>query len=103
MDRQITIQRATSVQDGFGEEVATWSDLMTIWAEVTPTRGAEPYIADRFEAGRVNTFRVRYNQDATAILETDRISYEGEVYDIHSIQELGRREGLVLTAEAKVL
>jgi hypothetical protein len=32
----------------------------------------------------------------------DRVSYNGSTYDIHAVSEVGRREGLKITASRRV-
>ena len=44
-------------------------------------------------------WRIRYRSDLATGM---RIDYEGSLYDIHHIKELGRREGLLILASARV-
>ena len=100
LDRRITIEKNTPVQDSdSGELVAGWATLATMWAQVRPLRGSERFEAQRENAERVSVFRIRHRTD---IDETMRIVYGGDEYDIESIAELGRSEGLEITATARV-
>lgn len=101
LDRRITLQRATATQDGVsGEQVLTWADDMTLWASVEPLAGSELFRAQQLEAKADTRFRIRYRTGVTPV-ETLRISYGGRVYDLRSVVELGRREGLEILAEAR--
>ena len=99
MDRRITLQSFTETPNAIGEPVKTWANLASVpdmWAEVTPLRGAELFASQQI-AGEADTrFRVRYRDDLGAEM---RVVYEGANYDIQSILEIGREEGLEILAK----
>jgi SPP1 family predicted phage head-tail adaptor len=101
LDRRITLERATATQASpSGEQLLTWAEETTIWAEVQPLSGGELFRAQQLEAKADTRFRVRYRTDITPD-EKLRISYGGRTYDIRSVVELGRREGLEIIAQAR--
>lgn len=93
LDRRVTIQQRTDVQDTYGAPVPTWSDLAEVWAQVTPVRGVERMTAEQLTSDATTRIRIRYRAGITELL---RVSYEGKVYQIHAVLEVGRREGLDL-------
>lgn len=102
MDRRITFQRYTEAQNAMGEPIETWANLVsipTVWAKVEPVRGDESYTADKTEAEYDTRFTVRYRSDLTV---KDRIVYGGQDYDIHSIAEMERQEGLMILARVQL-
>lgn len=102
LDRQITLQQVTTVQDAYGEEIETWADLSpdpTVWANVRPVRGRELEGKPGVIAEADTVFKIRHRTDLTRRM---RISYNGDLYNIKSINELGRREGLEIFAIAVV-
>jgi SPP1 family predicted phage head-tail adaptor len=98
LDRRILIQTLTETRDGAGQPVKSWSDVGTRWANVAEPTGSEGFgnLQRTARAGRVFTIR---RIDGLSPKAT-RIVFDGETYDVEAIQELGRREGLVLTAYA---
>jgi SPP1 family predicted phage head-tail adaptor len=101
MDRRITFERATATQaNPSGEQVLTWAAEATVWAEVVPLGGRELFQAQQLEAKADTRFRIRYRTGITPD-ETLRIAYGGRHYDLRSVVELGRREGLEILAEAR--
>ena len=101
LDRRIAFERATASQASpSGEQVLTWAAEATVWAEVTPLGGRELFQAQALEAKADTRFRIRYRAGITTD-ETLRISYGGRVYDLRSVVEIGRREGLEILAEAR--
>jgi SPP1 family predicted phage head-tail adaptor len=88
LDRRITIQRATKAPNGFNEPVETWGDLATIWAQQRPNRGAERSSAQEINGQAVMTFHIRHRADLRV---TDRVVYEGRIWNVLDVREVGRR------------
>lgn len=99
LDRRITINTTTTAQDNAGQPIATTVLLATVWAHVDQLRGREPFQGEQFNAQQLTVFTIRYRSDVD---ETMSIVHDGETYDIQSIREIGRREGLEITALALV-
>jgi SPP1 family predicted phage head-tail adaptor len=98
LDRRIAVERATTAKNDFGEEVPTWAPLSTVWAQVLPISDQERWRASEVSATVSTRFRIRWGLGVTA---EDRIVYEGRVYEISGVKELGRREGQEVTAAAR--
>ena len=93
MDRRVTLQRFTTTQDEYGEEVQTWADLATVWAEVRQQGGREYLAAATTMADRRVVFFIRWYPGLTV---EDRVSYGGALHDIEEVREIGRRDGVEL-------
>lgn len=105
LDRRVTLQRATTAADAYGERVQTWADLATVWAEkIESGRLVAREQADAGEA-RValarRKFRIRWSETVAVIDASDRLLFEGDAYDILGVTELGRREGLEIECTAR--
>lgn len=98
LDRKIVIQSSTPTRDDYGGEVQGWSTYATVWAKFTPLRGTERFAAQQPVAVIAGTFRLYW---LAGVDETMRISHDGQYWDIRSINEIGRREGLEIFAEVK--
>ncbi len=99
LDRRITIQSLTQgLGTEYGEPTETWSDWATVWANVYMGGGREFEAARQITAEIDTQFQIRY---VSGIQETMRISYDGRLYDIYRIQEVGRHERLNLWAKAR--
>lgn len=98
MDRQITFQEMTSTPDGYGGQVETWTDSLTVWAELLPLsqRGREYFAASQVNAEKFITFRTRY---VAGLGTMTRFTYDGTVYDIQHISEVGRKDRLDITGK----
>jgi len=98
LDRLIVIQSVTVTKDASGGLVSTWGTFATVWAKKKDIRGEEYFAAQQSNARVDSIFTIRW---LPGVLPTMRISYDGQWWDIRSINELGRNEGLELYAEVK--
>jgi SPP1 family predicted phage head-tail adaptor len=98
LDRRIALRVATQGADDFGSPVETWADLAVVWAEKRDLRGREFYQANADNAEIETVFRIRWRSDVSPL---NRIAYDGRDYDIVSVAEIGRRDGLEIMAKAR--
>jgi SPP1 family predicted phage head-tail adaptor len=96
-DRLITIERAVTTTDAYGQEIETWATAFQEWARVFYSRGNErrEAAADRLEMPC--TFAVLSNGNSRTINGRDRIVYDGKVWNIEHIAPVTRGE-IELTA-----
>ena len=98
LDRRVTLRAKTTLNDDLGQPVDTWADVVTLWAEKTDLRGREFFAAQAVNAEIETRFRLRWRAGVTAAL---RLVCDDRDYDIVSVAELGRREGLELMCKAR--
>jgi SPP1 family predicted phage head-tail adaptor len=98
LDREILIENFTSSQDPeSGGEVQTWAPLATMRAEVVQS-GSDEFFQVGGVAGIVLTvFRIRYVEGVTVL---SRVTYEGRIFNLIEVKEIGRRRGLELRGKA---
>jgi SPP1 family predicted phage head-tail adaptor len=96
LDRKITVQRASETRNAYNEIEPVWADLFTVWASKKTQSGREALQAEQVVASNTVVFAIRYK----AITTKDRVIFEGQTYDITSLNELGRREGLEIITTA---
>lgn len=78
-DQRVTFQQKSATRNALGEEVVTWTDVCTVWAEVIPLRGREFYAANQTQQAVDVRFRIR----ARAGLTNDmRLLWKTAPYDI---------------------
>jgi SPP1 family predicted phage head-tail adaptor len=100
LDRRVTIERATMADDGFGQ-APTWAELATVWASKRDVSDAERFASGEVAAQITTRFRIRWSSVVAGIDPRDRLICEGRTYDIVAVKEIGRREGLEITAAAR--
>jgi SPP1 family predicted phage head-tail adaptor len=104
-DRLITIQRRTVTQDGYGQEVETWTELAEVEASKVDLSGDEVPAAAQFAATVATRFRIRWDSELADLSPLDRIVYEGRTYDIKVVKEQQFKVGfeILTVAEADAL
>lgn len=100
LDRRITIQRKSLTQSGSGEEVVTWTDVATVWAQKIENRGDERFAAKQYVGHAIRTFRFRWSSTVSEISTQHRILFDGRAFDITDVREIGRREGIEIDCYA---
>ena len=103
LDRRINLEAKTVARDGLGQPKETWSVVRRLWAQrVEGSKVAERYGANQTYAMVTTVFRVGYFPALTTVtVDTHRIVYNGKVYNIHGVVELGRKEGVELLCSAR--
>lgn len=93
LDRRVTLQRPVEGRSAAGDATTTWQDVATIWAGRQDARGREYFAAAAVQAELETLFRIRWRPDVVA---SWRLLCDGAAYDIQSVAEIGRRDGLEL-------
>lgn len=100
LDRRITIQRYGITYNEDNEPVEGFSDLATVWASAQYASDGERVRAAEVGATITIRFQIRYSSTVASVNPKDRVLYDGKVFDISAVKELGRREGLEISAAA---
>jgi SPP1 family predicted phage head-tail adaptor len=91
LDRVIIIQRGATVNGAGGVPVTTWSPIGTMRAQIV-NGATEEFIRGPGASEETSiTFRLRFLDGVTT---ENRVTFEGQAFDIKEIRELGRRRGL---------
>lgn len=101
LDRRVTIRRIVDrTEDAHGGEVEVWADLAIVSAEVRPISDGERWRTGEAQVAAVSTHRfcIRWGLGVGPL---DRLQYEGRVYEITGVKEIGRRVGQEITAVAR--
>jgi len=101
MDRKIVLQRFTETFDSYNESVKTWATLATRWASYEPISDGERLRSSETAATLSARFVIRYSSAVATLNPKDRLTFDGTTYEIVHVKELGRREGLEITAGAR--
>ncbi len=101
LDRRIAIRRATFAPNAFNEPVATWSELVTVWAARRDASASERYRAQEVGAEISLRFTIRWSLGVADVNPRDRIAFEGRDYDITAVRDIGRRQWREIDAVAR--
>lgn len=101
LDRRIQIMEKTVIQDDFGEEIATWSPIATVYAEKLENNGQERFSTAQFVGKRVCSFQFRWSSAVKGTTTLHRIVFDEVEFDIVAVKEIGRREGMRVDCTAR--
>lgn len=79
---RVTIQNFTISRNSIGEEVKSWTDVATVWAEIRPLSARELINAKAAMAQVTKRITIRYR---AGLLPSMRILHNGTVYQITEI------------------
>ncbi|MES2903853.1 MAG: head-tail adaptor protein [Pseudomonadota bacterium] len=82
---KVTFETATATQDDYGEEQQTWGFLGVAWAQVFWGRGDERRQAATEQGAQAATFQVLDNAMTRAVTIRDRLTLDGDLFDIVGI------------------
>lgn len=101
LDRKIVIQRFTSTLDSYNEPVLSWSTLATRSASYQPISDGERFRAGETAAAASARFVIRYSSAVSTLNPKDRLTFDGDTWQILHVKEVGRREGLEISATVR--
>ena len=79
LKHRITLQRYNVTKDEYGQDVESWVDIATIWADFLPKRSKEFYAEQQVNAELTAVISIRYRSDFG---ERDRVIYVGRTYEV---------------------
>lgn len=84
----ITIQQSTSAPDGYGGQVKTWVDYLSVWAAIRPLNGKELIAASATQNETTHTITFPY---ITGVTAAHRITYNGRYFNILNVINVEER------------
>lgn len=84
LDRRVTLQQRSGSKDAFGQQLTTWSDMATVWANIRPTNGREILTAGAIAAEVSHIVTIRYRP---GIAPSMRLLYGSQVFNIVAVVE----------------
>jgi len=101
-DRRIVIERRTYTLDGFGGEVVTWTNIGHRWASSLPVKDGERFGNQEAIATITHRFQILWDAALWAAIDPKcRITFDGRIYDVVAVKEIGRRDGIEISATAR--
>ena len=104
-DKRIKFQYQTRVSDGMGGYTNTWTDDLTVWADIQPMTGRQALQEGQIQGEQQFKIYIRYTNDFNSKLDNDyRIVYlpgspNEKIFNIHRVENPGLdREFYVITA-----
>lgn len=100
-DKRIVFERFTEIgRDALNAPIQEWAEYAKAWAAVYYGSGAEQREAAQTSASLSASFEVLANSKTRSLLLTDRIRFDGLLWDIRSTIPFGHNAGVRISAVA---
>lgn len=83
-DRAVFQRLALAGSDGYGNVHQTWSDYLTVWADLREQPGREALAGNALEGSARGTLRFRTSAAAATITAADRVFCRGAYWNVTS-------------------
>lgn len=93
LNHRVILQRPGGSRDAVGERVTTWTDVATVWANVTPTSTSERMLAAQARSLVTHRVTIRYGSEWSAIDGSWRVKFGTRymvIEGVRNLQEGGR-------------
>lgn len=101
LDRRITIRRKEEENTNLGV-TGIWHDLATVWASRKDVSDGEKAAAGSLQSTVIARFIVRSSSLTRGIVPRDELIEGGQSFEITGIKQIGRRDFIEITAQAKL-
>lgn len=99
-DRRIKLERYGLTRNEFNEPIEGWAELSTVWASKKDVSDTERLRSAEVGSIITTRFAIRWSKKVPDLNTKDRLQLNGLIYNIVGVKELGRREGIEITASA---
>lgn len=101
LDRWLTLQQRVVATNALNEDEETFVDLARVRASKKDLSDGEKVRAQQVGSEITTRFQIRWSVNWSALNPKDRVECEGREYEVVGVKELGRREGIEITANAR--
>lgn len=101
LDRRVALLRFGLIENEHGDDVQGFAPMAVVWASVKPAPGTERLQSAEAAAAAPLIIWIRWWSVVADLNAKDRLEYpvgSGCMFDIKSVNEIGRREGLEIAA-----
>lgn len=101
LDRRITLTRYGITYNSDNEPQEAWTTLATVSASWRRATARETLAGAEVSAAASDIFETHYVPTLAGLNPKDQLVYQGNVYNITAVDEIGRREGLRIAASRR--
>lgn len=100
LQQRITVQRRSTTLDAYGQEINSWINIGTVWAEVKPLSGREKMRSNAMvvEAELTHQVTVRYSELFTPSTTADawRILFGTRIFNITASMNIDEADKTII-------
>nr|WP_303244225.1 phage head closure protein [uncultured Cellulosilyticum sp.] len=102
LNKRITIERQSEVEDEYGVSKISWVPLKTVWCSINGLYGREYWEAKKYEAENTLSISIRYASCAD-ITTKDRVNFNGKLFNIQHIDNIQFRNEVLKLKVSEVI
>lgn len=87
-NRKIILQSPSGTRNAIGERVTTWTNVATVWAEISPLSVRDLLAAGQMQSEVTHRVRVRYGASIAAIDSSWRVLYGSRALTISGVRNI---------------
>ncbi len=80
--KRVTVQAETQTTDNAGGYTLGWTTIATMWADIKPVTGNEPFVAAHLEGHVTHHVQMRYLSGVTTDM---RLTYNSRLFNIRAV------------------
>ena len=84
LNKRARFQRLVTTPDGAGGGIKSWTDYVTVWAQLIPQRAREKIQQGRIADAQAGVLLVRSSSETRRIDDTYRVIVNGVLYNVRS-------------------
>lgn len=101
LDRRLKLYRRSTTTNALNEDVETFTLFATVWASKHDVSDGERVQAAQVSAEITTRFQIRYSETVSSLNPKDRVWCAGREYEVTAVKEMGRQDGLEISAVAR--
>lgn len=101
LDRRVKLERYGETRDEWNNPIEGWTTLSKVWASKHDVSDTERLRGAEVGSTLTTRFVIRWIKKVADFNTKDRLTCEGLVYGVVGVKEIGRREGIEITAAAR--
>jgi SPP1 family predicted phage head-tail adaptor len=85
---RVTIQDRSAQDDGFGQQILQWTDVLACWASLEPAPRPQQVVGEAEVSSRTHVLMIRYRSNLTPRM---RVTKGARIFEIISIIDVDER------------
>lgn len=91
-NRLIILQSPAGTRDAIGERVTTWTNVASVWAEISPLSVRDLLAAGQMQSEVSHRVRIRYESAVAAINSSWRVLYGTRILVISGVRNINEAD-----------
>jgi SPP1 family predicted phage head-tail adaptor len=101
--KRITVQSRSAATDTFGAQLEQWTDVIDLWADISPGAGRETFSAGAVQEQVSHVITIRWPGPAVSITPSCRVKYGVRVFNVEYVSNVDERNRTLTLGAVELL